>query len=114
MLVVTILLVLFGWTLFGPVIGFILSTGIAALLGLVYVQKFMIKHRGKKQSIDWKSLPLLVRRGFSYSLTFVIFNVKIEIFILILAIFNFYSEISYLRLGVYIATIFYLFFKPIF
>ena len=113
MLVVTILLVLLGWTFFGPVIGFILATGIAGLVGLVYIQKNLLKHSGKKQSIDWKCLPQLMKRGFSYSLISLIYNVKYEIFILILAIFGFFEGVSYLRVGVNISTIFYVILRPV-
>ena len=105
---VTILLVLLGWNLFGPVIGLVLATGIAGLLGLFYIQKNLLKHNGKKQNIDWKCLPQLMKRGFSYSLVSVIHNVRYEVFILILAIFGFYTEVSYLKVGVAIKAIFYI------
>ena len=110
---VTILLVLLGWNLFGPVIGLVLATGIAGLLGLFYIQKNLLKHNGKKQNIDWKCLPQLMKRGFSYSLVSVIHNVRYEVFIFILAIFGFYTEVSYLKVGVAITAIFYMILRPV-
>lgn len=111
--VVTILLVLFGWTLFGPVIGLILATGISGLLGLFYIRKNLLKHSGKKESIDWDCFPKLVKRGFSYSLVAVILNVRYDIFILFLAIFGYYTEVSYLKVGVGIFAIFYVILRPV-
>ncbi len=113
MLIVTILLVLLGWNFFGPVIGLILSTGIAGILGLVYIQKNLLKHSGKKQSIDWKCLPQIMKRGFSFSLISILHNIRFEVFILFLAIFGFYSEVSYLKVGVTIIAIFYVILRPI-
>ncbi len=109
----TILLVLLGWNLFGPIIGLILATGITGLLGLFYIRKNLLKHSGKKQNIDWKCLPQLVKRGFSYSLISVIYNVRYEVFILFLAIFGFYTEVSYLKVGVGIFAIFYVILRPV-
>ena len=112
-LFVTILLVLIGWSLFGAVIGIIFSTGIAGLLGLVYIQKNLLKHNEKKQSIDWKCLPQIMKKGFSFSLVSIIHNVRYEVFILFLAILGFYSEISYLKVGVTIMTIFLVILRPV-
>jgi O-antigen/teichoic acid export membrane protein len=111
--VITIFLVLLGWNLFGPVIGLILATGITGLLGLYYIRKNLLKHSGKKETIDWKCLPQLVKRGFSYSLTSVILNVRYEVFILFLAIFGLYTEVSYLKVGVGIFAIFYVILRPV-
>lgn len=111
--VVTILLVLLGWSLFGAVIGIILATGITGLLGLVYIQKNLLKHSGKKQSIDWKCLPQLMKRGFSFSLVAIIHIIRNEVFILFLAIFGFYTEVSYLKVGVTITAIFYVILRPV-
>jgi len=110
---VTILLLLLGWTLFGPIIGLILATGITGLMGLFYIRKNLLKHSGKKENIDWKCLPQLVKRGFSYSLVSVILNVRYEVFILCLAIFGFYTEVSYLKVGVGIFAIFYVILRPV-
>ncbi len=112
-LFVTILIVLLGWNLFGAIIGIILASSIAGLLGLVYIQKNLLKHSGKKQSIDWKCLPQIMKRGFPFSLKSFIDNVKYEIFILILAIFGFYTGISYLKVGVTIITIFSVILRPV-
>ena len=111
--VVTILLVLIGWSLFGAIIGIILATGIAGLLGLFYIRNNLLKHSGKKQSIDWKCLPQLVKRGFSFSLVSIIHNIRYEVFILFLAIFGFYSEVSYLKVGVTMITIFNVILRPV-
>ena len=111
--VATILLVLLGWNILGAIIGQVLATGIAGLLGLVYIQKNLLKHSGKKQNIDWKCLPQLMKRGFSFSLVSIIHNVRFEVFILFLAIFGFSSEVSYLKIGVTIITIFYVILRPV-
>ena len=113
MLVITILLVFLGWSFFGPVIGIILATGISGLIGLVYIRKNWLRHGEKNQNIDWKCLPQLMKRGFSYSLRSLIFNVKYEFFILIFAIFGFYEGISYLKGGVNISAIFYVILRPV-
>ena len=111
--VVTILLLLLGWSLFGAIIGIIFATGIAGLFGLAYIQKNMLKHSGKKESIDWKCLPHLMKRGFSFSLVSIIHNVRFDVFSLFLAIFGFYSEVSYLKVGVTIITLFYIILRPV-
>ena len=112
-LVFTILLVLLGWNLFGPVIGLILATGMAGLVGLLRIQKNLLKHSGKKQSIDWKCLPQVIRKGFSFSFISVMTNIKYEVFILILAIFGFYTEVSFLKVGLVITSIFYVILRPV-
>jgi len=111
--VLIILLVLLGWNIFGALIGLVLATGIAGLLGLVYIQKNLLKHSGKKQSIDWKCLPQLMKKGFSFSLVSIIHSVRNEVFILFLAIFGFYTEVSYLKVGVNITVIFYVILRPV-
>jgi len=111
--VLTILLVLLGWNILGAIMGMVLATGIAGLLGFIYIQKKLLKYSGKKQNIDWKCLPQLIKRGFSYSLVSIIHNVKYEVFILFLAIFGFYSEVSYLKVGVTIIAIFYVILRPV-
>lgn len=110
--IVTILLVLIGWNILGAIIGLVLATGMAGLLGLFYIRKNLLKHSGKKQSIDWKCLPQIMKRGFSFSLASIIYNVRYEVFILILAIFGFYTEVSYLKVGVAITAIFYVVLRP--
>ena len=111
--VVTILLLLLGWSLFGAIIGIIFATGIAGLFGLAYIQKNLLKHGGKKEIIDWKCLPHLMKRGFSFSLVSIIHNVRFEVFPLLLAIFGFYSEVSYLKIGVTIITVFNIILRPV-
>ncbi|MFX1303226.1 MAG: oligosaccharide flippase family protein [Promethearchaeota archaeon] len=111
--VITIFLVLLGWNLFGPVVGLVIATGIAGLMGLFYIRKNLLRYNGKKQSIDWKCLPKVVKRGFSYSLISVIHNVRYEVFIIFLAIFGFYTEVSYLKVGVGIFAIFYVILRPV-
>jgi len=111
--VFTIILVFLGWKLFGAVVGLILSTAIAGLFGLFYIQKKILRQNGKKESIDWKCLPQLIKRGYFFSLNTIIKNTKIEFFILFLTLFSFYSEVSYLRVGVSITIIFNLFLRPV-
>jgi len=111
--ILTFLLILLGWNIFGVIIGTVIATGIAGLLGFLYIKKKLLKHSGKKESIDWKCLPHLIKRGFSFSLVAIIHNVRYEVFILFLAIFGFISEVSYLRVGVTIITIFYVILRPV-
>ena len=111
--VATILLVLLSWILLGPIIGLVLSTGIAGLLGLLYIWKRILKNDKNKQKINWKCLPQLIKRGFSFSLISAIHNVRHEVFILILALFSFYNEVSYLKVGVAITSIFYVILRPV-
>ncbi|MBA7713973.1 hypothetical protein ES703_122986 [subsurface metagenome] len=54
-----------------------------------------------------------MKRGFNFSLVSIIHNVRYEVFILFLAIFGFYSEVSYLKVGVTIITIFYVILRPV-
>lgn len=112
-LIATIPLVLLSWTLFGPIIGQILSTGIAGLLGLFYIRKRILKNNKNKQKINWKCLPQLIKRGFSFSLISAIHNVRYEVFILIFALFGFYNEVSYLKVGVAITSVFYVILRPV-
>ncbi|KKK91352.1 hypothetical protein LCGC14_2713830, partial [marine sediment metagenome] len=111
--VFTVLLVMLGWKLFGAVFGLILSTATAGLFGLFYIKKKILKQNSKKEKIEWKCLPQLVKRGYFFSLNTIIKNTKNEFFILFLTLFSFYSEISYLRVGVSIAIVFNLFLSPI-
>ncbi|KKN58108.1 hypothetical protein LCGC14_0555410 [marine sediment metagenome] len=112
-LITTISLVLLNWILFGPVIGLVLSTGVTGLLGLLYIRKNIIKRNETKQDINWKCLPKLVKKGFSFSFISVVHNVKYEVFILILSIFSFYSEVSYIKVGVTITSMFYIILRPV-
>lgn len=109
----TILLIQFGWKLFGPVMGLIFSTGIAGVFGLFYIQNEILTRDGIKEKTDWKCLPLLMKRGFFFSLNTFLSNTKNEFFILFLTIFAFYSEVSYLRVGVSITIVFNLFLRPV-
>lgn len=111
--VATIPLVLLSWTLFGPIISLVLSTGIAGLLGLFYIRKRILKNDKNKQKINWKCLPQLIKKGFSFSLISAIHNVRYEVFILILAFFGFYNEVSYLKVGVTITSVFYVILRPV-
>lgn len=111
--VFTLLLLLLGWKLFGAVIGLILSTAIAGLYGLFYIKKKILKQNGKKENIEWKCLPQLIKRGYFFSLNLIIRNTKNEFFILFLTLFSFYSEVSYLRVGVSITIMFNLFLRPV-
>ena len=111
--IITILLLLLGWNIFGAIIGLALATGIAGILGFVYIWKNLLKHSGTKESIDWKCLPQLIKRGYSFSLVSIIRNVRHEVFILFLAIFGFYNEVSYLKIGVIIISIFYVILRPV-
>jgi O-antigen/teichoic acid export membrane protein len=117
----TLLLVFLGWNIFGAIIGTVLATSIAGIFGFLYIRKKMLKHSGKKESMDrgekesmeWKCLPLLMKRGFSFSLVAIIHNVKFEVFMLFLAIFGFFIEVSYLKVGVTLITIFYVILRPV-
>ena len=111
--VFTISLLLLGWKLFGAVVGLILSTAIAGLFGLFYIQKKILNQKGKKEIIEWKCLPQLIKRGYFFSLNTIIKNTKSEFFILFLTLFSFYSEVSYLRVGVSITIVFNLFLGPV-
>ena len=109
----TIPLVLLSWTLFGPIIGLILSTGIAGLLGLFYIRKKILKNDKDKQKINWNCLPQLMKRGFSFSLISALHNIRYEVFILILALFSYYNEVSYLKVGVTLTSVFYVILRPV-
>ena len=111
--IATISLVFLNLILIGPVIALVLSTGIAGLLGLFYIRKNIIKRNGTKQDINWKCLPKIVKKGFSFSLISVVQNVKYEVFILILVIFGFYTEVSYIKVGVAISAVFYIILRPV-
>lgn len=102
-----------NWTLYGPVIGLVLATGIAGLLGFFYIRKRILKRIEDKQSINWKCLPKLIKKGFSFSLISVVQNIRHEVFILILTILGFYIEVSYIKVGLAISAVFYIITKPV-
>jgi len=102
-----------NWTLYGPVIGLILATGIAGLLGFFYIRVKILKRIDDKQNINWKCLPKIIKKGFPFSLISVVGNIRYEVFILILTILGFYIEVSYLKVGLIISAVFYIITRPI-
>ena len=109
---ITFFFLFFGWKYFAPISGFILSTSIASLLGFLYILRKFLKF-GEKNEINWNWEKKLVKKGFFFSLNSIINNTKHDFFILILALFCFYPEISYLKIAVSINSIFYLFLRPV-
>ncbi len=109
----TIFFFLINWKLLGPIFGLVISTIITAIFGISYINKRLLKKVEKKQALNWKCAPILIERGFLYSLNAAIINTKNEFFILFLTLFNFYSEVSYLRVGVSITIFFHLFLRPV-
>ncbi|KKK53623.1 hypothetical protein LCGC14_3092930, partial [marine sediment metagenome] len=108
-----ILFVSLNWTLYGPVIGLVLATGIAGLFGFFYIRKKILKRIEDNQSINWKCLPKIIKKGFFYSLISVVENIKYEVFILILTILGFYTDVSYIKVGLTISAVFYIITRPV-
>ena len=112
-LFLTILFFIISWGLFSPIMGLVFSTLITGIFGILFTYKKLLKPVESKKGLDWKCAPILIKRGFMYSLNGAIINSKDQLFILFLTLLSFYSEVSYFRVGLSIAALFYLILRPV-
>ena len=111
-LILTVFLVILGFRLNGSVIGFVISMAIAGVIGVLYLYKKYLKNK-EEGDFNWNYLPKIVRQGFFYSFNSILTNNRNDFFTIFLTLLSFFSEVSYLKVGISITTVFYLILRPI-
>ena len=95
----SIILILLGFTLKGPLIGYVLSTLIVDIFYLFSLRLIYPKKEGNKSSTDWKELLTMLRYGYPLLLGSFIIAIETEIYFLILSYYGYIPEISYLSIA---------------
>ncbi len=103
--VLTLTLILIGFTLVGPMIGFVLAPLIVVIIYLFLLKKLFFKGNIENESIDWKKLSEMVRYGYPLFLYSIIISIHVQCFILILTIYGFLTEVSYFNVAIVSASV---------
>ncbi|MFX1443897.1 MAG: oligosaccharide flippase family protein [Promethearchaeota archaeon] len=103
--ILTISLILVGFTLFGPMIGFVLPPLIVVIIYLFLLKKFFFKENTNNEAIDWKKLSEMVKYGYPLFLYSIIISIHVQCFVLILTIYGFLTEVSYFNVAIVSASV---------
>ena len=98
--VLSILLILIGYTLLGPMIGFVFSTLIVVIIYLYFLKKTFFKESIEKEPVNWNELSLMMKYGYPLLMNSFIISIQIESYVFLLVIFGLFLEISYFNVAV--------------
>lgn len=98
--IISIFLVLMGFTLIGPIIGIAIAPLIVVMIYLIFLRKTFNIKKEEKERINWKELSKMMSYGYPLLVFSIIAGIQGQIFILILTISGYLDEISYFNVAV--------------
>ena len=103
---ISVFLIFIGFTLIGPLIGYVFSTLITVIFLFLSIKKIYPKGDGIKTPTDWKELSKMFRYGYPLMLLSFIVALQNDIYILILTVNGYVPEVSYLNVAITSAGLF--------
>lgn len=97
--ILSILLILMGLTLRGPMLGFVLSPLIVVMIYTIFLRsKFNIKI-SEKERIEWNKLKEMIKYGYPLTIFSLLWGIQLQLYIFILTFFGYIIEVSYLSVA---------------
>ncbi len=106
-------LILLNLTLIGPLISFVFSPLIVALIYLFFLKKKFGKDISIKFQIDWKELKKMMKYGYPLLLVSLIMSIQAQIYSYILFSFGFLHEVSYFYVSLLSSGLIFIIILPI-
>jgi len=103
---ISIFLIFIGFTLRGPLIGYVFSTLITVIFLLLSIKKIYPKGNRTKTPTDWKELKKMFHYGYPLMLYSFIVAIQNDIYTLILTVNGYIPEVSYLNVAITSAGLF--------
>lgn len=97
---ISIILILIGFTLLGPAIGFVFSTLITVIFYLFFLKRVYPKRNNIKSATKWKELSKMFKYGYPLMLGSFIAAIEHDIYFLILTANGLIAEVSYLNVAI--------------
>lgn len=103
--ILSVSLILLGFTLLGPILGIVLSSLIVVIMYLIFLKISFKKDKREKGGVKWIEFKDMVNYGHPLLLFSIIAGIQSQIFILILSIYGFSNEVSYYNVAIVSAAI---------
>ncbi|MFX1313778.1 MAG: oligosaccharide flippase family protein, partial [Promethearchaeota archaeon] len=100
-----IILIFLGFTLIGPILGFVIPPLIVVVFYLFFLKRAFNNPKDKREKIDWKELSRMIKYGYPLLIFSIIAGIQGQIFILILSIYGYLNEVSFFHVAVITAGI---------
>jgi len=97
---ISVFLIILGFTLIGPLIGFVFSTLIVVIYFFIFLKKIYPKKKSEKSATNWSELSVMFRYGYPLMIGAFIAQIQNEIYFLILSNYGYIPEVSYLQLAI--------------
>ncbi|MFX0142057.1 MAG: oligosaccharide flippase family protein [Candidatus Hodarchaeota archaeon] len=102
---ISILLILLGFSLLGPILGIVLSASILMIIYLILYKISFKKEMGETNQIEWKELKEMIKYGHPLILFSIIAGIQCQIFLLILSLNGYSIQVSFYNIAVISAAI---------
>ncbi|MFW9829023.1 MAG: oligosaccharide flippase family protein [Candidatus Thorarchaeota archaeon] len=90
-----LLLVILGFRLIGPVLGFVLGPLVISIINLIILKKKISINSDEKKSINWNYLSKMMKYGYPLSLVSLIMGIQTQIYSYIFIYFGFIDVVSF-------------------
>lgn len=105
---ISLILILYGYTLTGPILGSVLSPLIVVIFYIFFlIKQFKMRktENVRKVPIEWKELIKMMKYGYPLLIFSILAGIQGQIFILILTIYGYINEVSYFNVAIVSSTI---------
>ena len=96
----SVLLIIIGYKLLGPMLGFVLSTLIVVIIYLFFLKNSFFKENIEKEPVNWNELLKMLKYGYPLLLFSLIISIRVQSYVFILLICGFFVEISYFTIAI--------------
>ncbi|MFX1392814.1 MAG: oligosaccharide flippase family protein [Promethearchaeota archaeon] len=104
----SLILILYGYTLIGPILGSVLAPLIVVIFYIYFLIKQFKTRKTEnvgKNPIEWKELNKMMKYGYPLLIFSILAGIQGQIFILILTIYGYINEVSYFNVAIVSSTI---------
>ncbi|MFX1277664.1 MAG: oligosaccharide flippase family protein [Promethearchaeota archaeon] len=102
---ISIVLVLIGYSLIGPIIGVAIAPLIVVMIYMFFLKKEFKTKKEEKSGMNWKELSKMVKYGFPLLIFSILAGIQGQIFILLLTYYGYLNEVSYFNVAVLTAAV---------
>jgi O-antigen/teichoic acid export membrane protein len=92
--------ILIGLSLYGPMLGFVLSPLIVVIIYLVPLKMKFRLNIAKKEGIEWSKLKDMIKYGYPLTIFSLLWGIQYQLYFFIPTLFGYITEVSYLNVAV--------------
>jgi len=96
----SVLLILMGLTLRGPMLGFVISPLIVVIIYSFFLRSKFNINISEKEKIEWQNLKDMIKYGYPLTIFSLLWGIQFQLYIFILTIYGYIIEVSYLNVAI--------------